>query len=62
MIEVPGTLGWWRKVDGGAAWLERLPTIAAECTERWALTLGVPISTIVSLVIPATRSDGRRLP
>ena len=58
MIEIPDTLGWWRDRDGGDAWLARLPRIVAACADRWALTIGAPVETVVSLVVPATRADG----
>jgi streptomycin 6-kinase len=37
----------------GSAWLERLPDLAAECLEQWALVAEEPIATGHSLVIPA---------
>jgi streptomycin 6-kinase len=59
MIEVPERLSWWREEPRGAAWLERLPRLAAECAERWALSLGEPFRQgNVSLTLPATRADG----
>jgi streptomycin 6-kinase len=59
MIEVPERLSWWREEPGGAAWLEQLPRLAAECAERWSLSLEDPFRQgNVSLTLPATRSDG----
>jgi streptomycin 6-kinase len=59
LIEVPERLGWWRDRIGGAAWLESLPSLAAECAERWSLRLGEPFGQgHVSLTVPATLSDG----
>jgi streptomycin 6-kinase len=37
----------------GAAWLERLPDLAAACIEQWSLVPEEPIDTGHSLVIPA---------
>lgn len=59
MIAVPARLSWWREEPGGAAWLERLPRLAAECAEHWSLALGEPFRQgNVSLTLPATRPDG----
>jgi streptomycin 6-kinase len=59
MIEVPERLSWWREEPGGAAWLEQLPRLAAECAERWSLSLEDPFRQgNVSLTLPATRSGG----
>jgi streptomycin 6-kinase len=59
VIEVPDRLGWWREVPGGAAWLERLPRLAAECAEEWSLELRKPFPTgNVALVLPAKQGDG----
>ena len=37
----------------GPAWLERLPTLAAECIQQWRLVPQEPVDTGYSLVIPA---------
>jgi streptomycin 6-kinase len=59
MIDVPERLGWWRETPAGAAWLDSLPRLAAECAEQWSLTLGVPFGRgNVSLTLPVTRADG----
>ena len=59
MIEVPERLGWWRETPAGAAWLDSLPRLAAECAEQWSLALGVPFGRgNVSLTLPVTRADG----
>jgi streptomycin 6-kinase len=59
MIEVPKRLSWWRDEPGGAAWLDALPRLAADCAERWSLSLGEPFREgNVSLTLPATRADG----
>lgn len=59
MIEVPERLSWWRGWPGGAAWLDSLPRLAAECAEQWALRLGDPFPEgKVSLTLPVTAADG----
>ena len=59
MIEVPDRLSWWREVPGGGEWLERLPSLAAECAEAWSLELDEPFPTgKVALVLPVTRDEG----
>jgi streptomycin 6-kinase len=59
LIEIPERLGWWRDRAGGAAWLESLPRLAAECAELWSVRLGEPFGQgHVSLAVPATLSDG----
>jgi streptomycin 6-kinase len=61
MLVVPEQLGWWRETQAGAAWLDRLPAVAAELADRWALVLGGPFEgSHVSLAIPAERADGSR--
>ncbi len=53
-IDVPNSLGWWRGMPGGPEWLERLPRLAAECAQQWALELEEPFEGgNVSLVLPA---------
>jgi streptomycin 6-kinase len=59
VIEVPDRLSWWRERTGGAAWLESLPRLAAECAEQWSLRLGEPFRDgKVSFTLPATLADG----
>ena len=59
MIDVPAGLAWWRSRPGGAAWLQRLPRLVAECAERWELRLGAPFEpATISYVAPAIRADG----
>ena len=54
----PG-LSWLRDLPAGREWLARLPRIVERCASRWALELGEPYpNAFVSLVMPATRSDG----
>ena len=56
---VPEALGWWRRVPGGAAWLDSLPSIVEECAERWSLRIGAPYPDgHVSCVVEAEREDG----
>jgi streptomycin 6-kinase len=58
-MRVPDGLGWWSAQDGGAEWLAALPSLAAECAERWDLRLGDPFEpATISLVVPAERRDG----
>jgi streptomycin 6-kinase len=45
--------------EEGHAWLDRLPTLLADCEERWNLTIGAPFSNLTfNYVAPATRADG----
>jgi streptomycin 6-kinase len=58
-VKVPDGLGWWRATEEGAAWLERLPQLVAECAAAWSLDLGEPFrGSNVSLAAPATTADG----
>jgi streptomycin 6-kinase len=58
-LRIPRGLEWWRDEPGGAAWLERLPRLAAECADRWSLALGAPFEPAhISLVVPAQLPDG----
>ncbi|MEO8476189.1 MAG: aminoglycoside phosphotransferase family protein [Actinomycetota bacterium] len=51
----------WRGDAGGDAWLSALPTLVAECAERWALRLASPwTNSVASLTMPAER-DGESL-
>ncbi|MGH2541678.1 MAG: aminoglycoside phosphotransferase family protein, partial [Ardenticatenaceae bacterium] len=44
---------------GGAAWLEQLPEILAECERRWSLTLLPHFEDLsYNYVAPAIRADG----
>jgi streptomycin 6-kinase len=59
-VEVPSSLEWWRERPEGAAWLEQLPGIVAECAEQWALKLGSAFpGSNVSYAAPAALPDGR---
>lgn len=45
--------------DTGAAWLRRLPGIAAECARRWSLALGAPFPQLsINYAAPGIRADG----
>jgi streptomycin 6-kinase len=59
-VRVPSALEWWRGEPGGAAWLERLPRLVAECAELWSLRLGAPFEAHISYVTRAELPDGRR--
>jgi len=59
-VKVPSALEWWLGEPGGAAWLERLPRLVAECVELWSLRLGEPFEAHISFVAPADLPDGRR--
>jgi streptomycin 6-kinase len=51
MIEIAGT--------EGRAWLERLPTILANCEKRWHMTIGAPVENLsFNYVAPAVLADG----
>jgi streptomycin 6-kinase len=59
-LEVPSGLRWWRSQPRGADWLARLPRLVAECAELWGLEVDAAYAgSHVSLVAPATLSDGR---
>jgi streptomycin 6-kinase len=59
LIEIPSGLAWWRRRPDGAAWLERLPRLVAECAELWALRVATAYpGSNVSLVAPVERADG----
>lgn len=59
-MRVSAGLEWWRDEPGGAAWLERLPRLVAECADLWSLRLGAPFEAHISFVAPVELSDGRR--
>jgi streptomycin 6-kinase len=44
--------------DDGFDWLKRLPSIIANCAERWSLTIMPPFTLSYNYVCPAIRSDG----
>jgi streptomycin 6-kinase len=45
--------------EGGAAWLERLPALLADCQSRWNLTSGPPYTNLsFNYVAPATLANG----
>jgi streptomycin 6-kinase len=56
---LPAGLGWLRRTDEGRSWLTSVPQLAAECAERWSLTLGEPYpDAYVSVPLAATLPDG----
>ncbi|WP_433535502.1 aminoglycoside phosphotransferase family protein [Micromonospora sp. CA-249363] len=58
-MELPEGLGWVRASAVGRAWLTDLPTLVAECAERWSLRLGPPFRyAYASLALPADLPDG----
>ena len=61
-IEVPEALvSWHRRFfgEGGRAWIEAAPNLAADLLDRWQLRAdGTPTSGAVALVIPVRRTDG----
>ncbi|MEV1017623.1 aminoglycoside phosphotransferase family protein [Micromonospora sp. NPDC049801] len=58
-MELPEGLGWVRASAVGRAWLTALPTLVAECAERWSLRLGPPFRyAYASLALPADLPDG----
>ena len=65
MIVDPG--GCARKVvdihgEAGSRWLERLPSIIADCAERWSLSVLPPFDELsYNYVTPAVRADGTQV-
>jgi streptomycin 6-kinase len=60
-VSIPAALAWWRHEPGGAEWLDRLPTLVAQCAEIWSLRVGEPFSGgNVAWVAPVERADGSR--
>jgi streptomycin 6-kinase len=58
-VSVPPGLEWWRGEPGGADWLDRLPSLVAECAEQWGLRVGDPFHDAhISWVAPADLADG----
>lgn len=57
-LKVPTSLEWWRRVPGGTDWLDRLPSIVAECVEEWSVCIGEPYDAHVSYVARVERDDG----
>lgn len=56
---IPRGLEWRRSVPGGAAWLDRLPGLVAECADRWRLEVAAPFEPAsVSFVAAARLMDG----
>ena len=60
-MQVPAGLEWWRRQPGGSDWLDRLPRLVAECSERWSIEVEPAYAgSHVSFVAPATLGDGTR--
>jgi streptomycin 6-kinase len=56
---LPARMDWLRESEAGRAWLESLPSLAAECAEHWNLVLAEAFpDAYVSLPIAATLTDG----
>jgi streptomycin 6-kinase len=56
---LPERMDWLRATEAGRAWLASLPSVAAECADRWNLVLGdVFPDAYVSAPIAATLGDG----
>lgn len=47
--------------ERGRRWIERLPTIIADCEQRWQIHAGAPFSLSMNFVAPATHDDGTPL-
>jgi|HubBroStandDraft_6_1064221.scaffolds.fasta_scaffold15811_3 streptomycin 6-kinase len=57
--KIPPALKWLQNSESGRAWLRELPARMARCTSQWDLRLDPPFpQSFVSIVFPATRSDG----
>ncbi len=59
-VRIPAALDWWRSEPGGAEWLQRLPRLVRELSDRWEIEIGAPFDAEISLVAPVTRADGSR--
>jgi streptomycin 6-kinase len=58
-VRIPERVRRLAGFPGGADWLARLPSLAAECAAEWSLSLGEPFPDAnVSLAAPATLPDG----
>lgn len=44
--------------EEGAAWLQKLPTLLADCAHRWAITIEPPFVLSYNYAAPARRADG----
>jgi streptomycin 6-kinase len=55
---IPESLAWWGETPAGAARLERLPELVAECAAQWDLAVGEPYDAHIALVLRAQRADG----
>ena len=45
----------------GAAWLESLPRLIAECEDRWQIVVGSPLDLSYSYVAPAVTANGQEI-
>ena len=60
MVEIPQEVRQFalRRGDEGRAWLERLPTLVADCVDQWQLQLGATLPASFSFIAEAEREDG----
>jgi streptomycin 6-kinase len=59
-LAIPPGLDWWRGVPGGGQWLDSLPGLVADCSDRWRLRIGEPYEPAsIALVIPVQLVDGQ---
>lgn len=57
-MNLPRALEWWRRVPGGASWLNSLPSIVERCADQWSLKVGQPlVGGNVSLVLAVVRDE-----
>lgn len=60
-VRIPRSLGHWRSVRGGRAWLAALPAIVQACADAWELRVGEPYNGgKIGLALPVERADGSR--
>lgn len=56
---IPPSLTWLQDSESGRVWLRELPARVSRCASKWDLRIGPPFpQSFVSIVFPATRSDG----
>lgn len=60
MLSLPSSFTYNIKTvfSNGEAWLNALPSLIAECEERWSIKIGDPFKLSYNFVVPATRADG----
>lgn len=64
MFEIPDNFRRDMIVMNGeeaVAWLDRLPTVLANCERRWDITIGPPFALSFNYVAPVVHADGRQL-